>query len=40
MSIDYYDSLTIEKRVTLCNIIIHIKTVLNKDKNHYYYKIF
>ena len=32
MSIDYYDSLTIEKRLTLCNIIIHIKAVLNKDK--------
>ena len=22
------------------NVIIHIKSALNKDKNHYYYKIF
>ena len=34
-----YDSLPIEKRLTLYNVIIHIKLVLNKDKNHYYYKI-
>ena len=24
----------------LHNVIIHIKSVLNKDKNHYYYEIF
>ena len=34
-----YDSLPIEKRLTLHNIIILIKSVL-KDKNHYYYYIF
>ena len=32
-----YDSLPIEKRLTLYNVIIHIKLLLNKDKNHYYY---
>ena len=26
--------------MTLHNVIIHIKSVLNKDKNRYYYKIF
>ena len=35
-----YDSLPIEKTLTLHNVIILIKSVLNKDKNHYYYKIF
>ena len=35
-----YDSLSIEKTLTLHNAIIHIKSVLKKDKNHYYYKIF
>ena len=34
------DSLPIEKRLTLHNIIIRIKSVLNKDKNHHYYKFF
>ena len=39
---DSDDSLPIEKRLTLHNGIIDINTyyVLNKDKNHYYYKIF
>ena len=36
--VDSYDSLPIEKK--LHNIIIHIKSVLNEDKNHYYYKRF
>ena len=31
-----FDSLPIEKILTLY-VIIHIKSVLNKDKNHYYY---
>ena len=35
-----YDYVTIEKILTLHNVITHIKSVLNKDKNHYYYKIF
>ena len=40
IKVDFYDSLSIGKRLTLHNVIIHIKSVLNKDKNHYYYKIF
>ena len=40
IKVDSYDSLPIEKRLTLHNVIIHIKSVLNKDKNHYYFKIF
>ena len=38
--VDSYDSLPIEKLLTLHNVIIHIKSILNKDKNHYYLKIF
>ena len=38
-SYDSYGSLPIEKKMTLHNVII-TKSVLNKDKNHYYYKIF
>ena len=38
---DCYDSLPIEKNIDLMdNVIIPIKSVVNKDKNHYYYKIF
>ena len=40
IKVDSYDSLPTEKRLTLHNIIILIKLVLNKDKNHCYYKIF
>ena len=40
IKIDSYNSLPIEKRLTLHNVIIFMKSVLNKDKNHYYYKIF
>ena len=39
IKVDSYDSLAIEKRLTLYNVKIHIKSVLNEDKNHYYYKI-
>ena len=39
IKVDSYNPLPIEKRLTL-HIIIHIKSVLNKDKNHYYYKTF
>ena len=38
--VDTYDSLPIEKILALHNAIIHIISVLNKDKNYYYYKIF
>ena len=40
INIDSYDSLPIEKKLTLHNVTIHIKSVINKDKNHYYYKFF
>ena len=40
IKVDSYDSLPIEKRLNLHNVIIHIQSVLNKDKNHYYYKLF
>ena len=40
IKVDSYDSLPAEKRLTLHNVIIHIKSVLNKDKNCYYYEIF
>ena len=40
IKIDCYNSLPIEKRLTLHNVIIPITSVLNEDKNHYYYKIF
>ena len=36
IKVAFYDSLPTEKRLTLHNVIIHIKSVLNKDK----YKIF
>ena len=34
--VDSYDHLPVEKILTLHDVIIHIKSVLNKDKNHYY----
>ena len=40
IKVDSYDSLTIEEMLTWHNVIILIKSVLNKDKNHYYYKMF
>ena len=40
IKVDSYDSLPAEKRLTLQNVIILIKSVPNKDQNHYYYKIF
>ena len=40
IKVDSYDSLLIEKRLTLHNVVILIKTVLTKDKNHFSYKIF
>ena len=40
IKVDSYDYLPIEKRLNLHNVIILIKSVLNKDKNHYYYKTF
>ena len=36
MKVGSYDSFPTEKKLTLNNIIILIKSVLNKDKNHCY----
>ena len=38
--IDSSDSLPLEKSLTLDNVIILIKSVSNKNQNHYYYNIF
>ena len=40
IKVDSYDTLPIEKIFTLDNVIMHIKWVLNKDQNHYYYNTF
>ena len=40
VKVDFYDFLPIEKILTLYDVIIHIKSVLNKDIKHYYCKIF
>ena len=40
IKVNSYDYLPIEKILTLHNVRILIKSVLNKDKNHYYFKIF
>ena len=40
IKVDSYDSLPVEKTLTLHNVIILVEPVLNKDKNHYYCKIF
>ena len=40
IKVEYYNFLPIEKRFTLHNVTILIKSFLNKDKNHCYYKIF
>ena len=38
--IDPYNSLPIKKILTFDNVIILIKSVVNKNKNKYYYNIF
>ena len=38
--IDLYGSLPLEKRFTSHNVIILIKSVFNKNQNHYNYDIF
>ena len=40
VKVDSYDSLTLEERLTLHNVIILFKSDLTKDQNHYYYIIF
>ena len=39
MNVNSFDSLPIEKGMNL-HVIILIKSVLNKGKNHYYYNMF
>ena len=40
IKVDSYNALPIQKILTLHNATIDIKSVLNKDKNGYYYKTF
>ena len=40
IKVDSGDSLPVERRLILHNVIILIKSVLNKDKDHYCNKIF
>ena len=40
IKLDSFDSLPKEKILTWHNVIIQIKSVLNKNKNHGYYRIF
>ena len=40
IKVDSYDSLPIEKTLALHNVIIPIKSVLNKEQNYYYYNTF
>ena len=40
IKVDSYDSLPLEKTLTLHNVIILIKLVLNKNQKHCYYNIF
>ena len=40
ISIDSYNSLLIEKILTFHNVIIVIKSIVNKNKNEYYYNMF
>ena len=39
-SYDSYDSLPLEKTLTLHNVLILIESLVNKNQNHYYYNIF
>ena len=40
MKVDSKDSLPLEETMTLCNVIILVKSVWNKDKNNYHVNIF
>ena len=35
-----YSGFPLEKMLTLHDVVIHIKSVFNKDQNHHYYDIF
>ena len=40
MKVNLYDFLPLEETLTFHNVIIYIKSVINKDQNHYYYNAF
>ena len=40
IEVDSYDSLPLEEKLTFHVVIKHIKSVSNKEQNHYYYNIF
>ena len=40
VKIDSYNSLSLEKKLPFHNVTILIKSVVNKNKNNYYYNIF
>ena len=40
ITVGNYDSLPLEKILTWLNVIMLIKSVFNKDQNHYYYNVF
>ena len=40
LKVNSYGPLPVEKKLTLHDVITLIKSVLNKDKNHYYHIIF
>ena len=37
IKVDSCDCLPLEKTMTLCNVILFVKSVWNKEKNNYYY---
>ena len=39
IKVDSYNSLHLVKAMTFHDVIIHIKSVFNKDKSNYYYNI-
>ena len=40
IKVDSYNSLPLEKTMTLRNVVILVKSVWNKDKSNYYYNMF
>ena len=40
IKVDSYDSFATENKMNFHNVVIHIKSILNIDKNYYCYKIF
>ena len=40
IKVDSFDSLPLERPFAFHNVITYIKSVWNKDQNHYYYNIF